>query len=63
MIYLIEENNEPNFVRFLAGGKIYPSQPAWKRDVNIESFSRDARLIIDDSALWEESDNYCYLSK
>jgi hypothetical protein len=123
LIYIIEENNEPNFVKFLmnsatpytlvsymdleklapiklnymdlgviqvsrritkeetlkkckekpthyksnkfvlSNGKIYPSQAAWKRGISIPHFMRSSQVIIDDPFLWEESDNYCFLTK
>ena len=45
----------------LSSGKIYPSQPAWKRGLNIPSFEKSPQLLIDEPTLWEEVDNYCIL--
>ena len=45
----------------LASGKIYPSQPAWKRDLSVPSFEKTPQILIDEPSLWEEVDNYCIL--
>jgi len=47
----------------LSGGKIYPSQPAWKRDLSIPSFEKIPQPVIDTPDLWEDVDNYCILTK
>ena len=47
----------------LSGGKIYPSQPAWKRGLNMPSFEKIPQPVIDDPELWEDVDNYCILTK
>tara|TARA_B100000676_G_scaffold114691_1_gene114183 strand:- start:10269 stop:11438 length:1170 start_codon:yes stop_codon:yes gene_type:complete len=47
----------------LSQGKIFPSQPAWRRDLSVQSLNRVAELIIDDPTFWEEADNYCLMYK
>ena len=46
----------------LSEGKIYNSLAAWKRGLDTNELVRSPQPIIDDPLLWEESDNYCFLS-
>ena len=46
----------------LSEGKIYNSLASWKRGLDTNELVRSPQPIIDDPLLWEESDNYCFLS-
>ena len=58
--------NKPLFYKsnkfILSNGKVFPSKPAWKRDIPTNSLAKQVLPIIDDDDFWDDIGNYCILS-
>lgn len=46
----------------LSSGKIYPSKPAWKRELPTNTLDKPIMPVIDDEDFWDDVNSYCIFS-